>query len=91
MPGYSKPFQSAALRLTKSQQQYNEVSEQIIQIMGGYLDFTDAETLWLAMKEQGLDISISTLYSRLRIFVENGIVEKQIIKYNNNAYRIARK
>lgn len=88
MLSHTRSHQSASLRLTKSQQQYNEVSELIIQLMGDYTDYTDAGTLWLEMKEKGLDISISTFYSRLRLLMENGIVEKQTLKYNRNAYRM---
>jgi Fe2+ or Zn2+ uptake regulation protein len=91
MPSHLRPFQSASLRLTKSQQQYNEISELIIQLMSDYADYTDAETLWLVMKEKGLNVSISTFYSRLRLFIENGIMEKQTLKYNKNAYRMVRK
>jgi len=91
MPNHLRPFQSASLRLSKSQQQYNEISELIIRLMGDHSDYTDAETLWLAMKENGLDISISTFYSRLRLFIEIGMIEKQTLKYNKNAYRMVRK
>jgi len=91
MFSHSRSHQSASLRLTKSQQQYNEISELIIQLMSDYPDYTDAETLWFEMKEKGLDISMSTFYSRLRLFMENGILEKQTLKYNKNAYRMVRK
>jgi Fe2+ or Zn2+ uptake regulation protein len=91
MLSHSRSHQSAPLRLTKSQQQYNEISDLIIQLMNDYPDYTDAETLWLEMKEKGLDISMSTFYSRLRLFMENGVIEKQTLKYNKNAYRMVRK
>ncbi|OKS86273.1 hypothetical protein RG47T_1725 [Mucilaginibacter polytrichastri] len=54
-------------------------------------EYRDAETLWLALKENGLNISISSFYSRLKTFIENGTVEKQTLKYNKNVYRLVRK
>ncbi|NCD72551.1 transcriptional repressor [Mucilaginibacter agri] len=88
MPGHLRPYQSASTRLTKSQQQYYEVSARIIQLMNEYSAYTDAETFWLAMKKSGLQLSLSTFYNRLRFLVDNGIVEKQTVKYNKNLYRV---
>lgn len=84
------PYQTHQTALTKRQQLHHQINELIVDNFGFFDDDIDAETVWLAMKAQGVQLSISSFYTRLKELVEANLMEKKPNGYNKFVYRTTR-
>jgi Fe2+ or Zn2+ uptake regulation protein len=83
------PFRTSKSRPTKPQEQQRIINEQIIDYMTTLPGEKNAESLWLAMCDQGYKMSISSFNTRLKKLVEAGFIEKISLGYNKHSYKIA--
>jgi len=67
------PHQSLKATLTKSQQLRQNKSNLILESFYLYEGDIDAETVWMAIKSKGIELSISTFYNRLKELVEEDL------------------
>jgi Fe2+ or Zn2+ uptake regulation protein len=84
---YQLAYRSSNPRITKQQELSDLLNEQIIIYIHSLTNENDAETLWLAIREQGNVISQSTFNNRLKKLVEAGLVEKRAVGYNKYLYQ----
>lgn len=82
------PFQSFKSTLTKRQQLHQQINELIVENFRLFDSYINAETVWLAMKAKGVELSISSFYNRLKELVEANLIEKKPDGYNKFVYRI---
>jgi Fe2+ or Zn2+ uptake regulation protein len=82
------PFRSSKSRLTKQQEQMQLINQQIIDYMLTIQEDKDAESIWLEIRANGLDISHSSFNTKLKKLVDAGLIEKISFGYNKNSYRI---
>ena len=81
------PYQSLKPTLTKRQRLHHQINELIVENFGLFEDDINAETVWLAMKEKGAELSISSFYNRLKELVEANLIEKRPNGYNKFVYK----
>jgi len=80
-------FRSSKSRITKQQEEYNRITDQILSYIKNLTVEEDAETLWFGMRTGGYDLSISSFNTKLKKLVEAGLIEKRSIGYNKHFYR----
>jgi len=81
------PYQSHQPALTKRQQLHHDSNELIVENFEFFENDIDAETVWLAMKAKGIELSISSFYNRLKELVEANLIEKKPNGYNKFVYK----
>jgi Fe2+ or Zn2+ uptake regulation protein len=81
------PYQSYKNTPTKRQQLHQQINDLILDNFSSFEYEMDAETVWLAMKAKGIELSISTFYNRLKELVEANLIEKKPNGYNKFVYR----
>ena len=81
------PYQSHQAALTKRQQVHHDINELIVENFEFFENDIDAETVWLAMKAKGIELSISSFYTRLKELVEENLIEKKPNGYNKFVYK----
>jgi len=79
-------YRSSKSRITKQQEEYNLLTNQILEYINSLGEEKDAETLWLGLREKGYVMSNTTFYNRLKKLVDNGLIEKITVGYNKNFY-----
>ncbi len=82
------PFRASKSRVTRQEEASMQINALIIAHMRRFPEPQDAETIWLELKADNMDMSISTFYNRIRKLVEIGAVEKKSIGYNKYAYAV---
>jgi Fe2+ or Zn2+ uptake regulation protein len=80
-------FRSSKSRITKQQEEYNRITDQILSYIKNLTEEEDAETLWFGMRAVGHELSISSFNSKLKKLVEADLVEKRSAGYNKHFYR----
>jgi Fe2+ or Zn2+ uptake regulation protein len=80
-------YRASKSRVTKQQEEYNLLTNQILEYINSFDEEKDAETLWLGLREKGNKISNTTFNNRLRKLVGDGLIIKIAIGYNKNFYR----
>lgn len=80
------PYQSKKIVRTKKQLIHEQINVLIVENFSLFDGFTNAETVWLAMKGNGIKLSISSFYNRLKDLVDANIIEKQQNGYNRFVY-----
>jgi Fe2+ or Zn2+ uptake regulation protein len=75
-------------RITKQQEDYNRITDQIMSYVRSLKVEEDAETLWFGMRTAGYEMSISSFNTRLKKLVEAGLIEKRSIGYNKHFYQV---
>ena len=70
------PHQEHKPTPTKKQQLQYHISQLIVENFSEFNDFTEAETVWLAMKAKNIEFSVSTFYTRLSELVQANMIEK---------------
>ncbi|MFA6086294.1 hypothetical protein [Mucilaginibacter sp.] len=80
-------FRSSRSRITKQQEEYNRITDQILSYIKNLTEEEDAETLWFGMRAVGHELSISSFNSKLKKLVEADLVEKKSVGYNKHFYR----
>lgn len=80
-------YRSSKSRITKQQEDYNRITDQVISYIKSLTVEEDAETLWFGMRTAGFKLSISSFNTRLKKLVEAGLVEKRSVGYNKHFYR----
>ena len=81
------PFQTVKNRLTKKRKQHLGIKELIVKIFNSIDGYTNAEVVWLMMKSIGMDLSISSLYNRLKELVNENVIEKSLMAIINLCIR----
>jgi Fe2+ or Zn2+ uptake regulation protein len=81
------PYQSHQSAPTKRQQLHHDINELIVENFEFFENDIDAETVWLAMKAKGIELSISSFYNRLKELVEANLIEKKSNGYNKFVYK----
>jgi Fe2+ or Zn2+ uptake regulation protein len=69
------PYRSSNSRITKQQTKYNLPTDEIISFVKDVTEAEEAEKIWFLMREQGSKMSHTTFNNRLKILVEEGLVE----------------
>ncbi|MDN5288379.1 MAG: hypothetical protein JWR38_4653 [Mucilaginibacter sp.] len=80
-------YRSSKSRITKQQEEYNRITDQILSYIKNLTEKEDAETLWFGMRAVGYELSISSFNSKLKKLVEAGLVEKRSVGYNKHFYQ----
>ena len=80
-------YRSSKSRITKQQEDYNRINDQIMSYIRSRTVEEDAEILWFGMRTAGGDLSISSFNTKLKKLVEAGLVEKRSVGYNKHFYR----
>ena len=88
MVKYAQSFRSSSSRVSKRQQEHNQINEEIVREIAEFKIETDAETIWLTMKGKGHSLSISSFYNRLKELIDAEIIVKKPISYNKYVYSI---
>ncbi|AYL99122.1 hypothetical protein [Mucilaginibacter celer] len=86
-----KQFRASKSRITKQQEEYNLLTNHILEYINSIDEDKDAETLWLGFREKGNKMSNTTFNNRLKKLVDTGLIEKTSIRYNKNFYRALKK
>ena len=81
------PYQSYKGTPTKRQLLHQQINKLILENFGLFDDDVAAETVWLAMKEKGIELSISTFYNRLKELVQANLIEKKPNGYKKFVYK----
>jgi Fe2+ or Zn2+ uptake regulation protein len=81
------PFRSSKSRITKQQKQMQSINQKIIDYMLTIQEDKDAESIWLEIRANGLDISNSSFTTKLKKLVDAGVIEKISFGYNKYMYR----
>jgi len=81
------PHQEQIPDLTKKQQFQHKISKLIVENIGDFDGYTEAEIVWLTMKTKGIEFSVSTFYTRLRELVQANLIEKKKNGYNKYVYK----
>jgi len=79
-------YRASKSRITKQQESYNQIQDQIAGYIKNLTAESDAGTIWMGLKSEGVDISISSFNTRLKKLVEAGLVEKRLAGYNKYFY-----
>jgi Fe2+ or Zn2+ uptake regulation protein len=82
-------FRASKSRLTRQQEDNNQILHQITTYIKNMDAESDAETIWMGMKPAGLDISISSFNNKLKTLVAAGLVKKRSTGYNKYLYQSA--
>jgi len=81
------PFQSFKSTISKKKEKHNKINNLILENFTLFDDFINAETVWLSMKEKGIELSISSFYTRLKELVGASLMEKKNNGYNKFVYK----
>ncbi|GAA3979825.1 hypothetical protein [Mucilaginibacter dorajii] len=82
-------FRASKSRITRQQEDNNQILDQIVEFIVNLDLESDAETIWMQLKTQGVDISISSFNNKLKILVDAGLVIKRSEGYNKHFYSTA--
>jgi Fe2+ or Zn2+ uptake regulation protein len=86
---FSQPqYRSSKSRITKQQEHYSLVTEQIIEYIKKLTEPKDAESIWFGMRSEDYRLSIATFNNRLKKLVEAGLIEKISVGYNKHLYQV---
>lgn len=80
------PYSSSKSRTTKRDQNHIEINEQIVILIASSDAPRNAESIWLDLKSNGMIISMSSVYNRLKNMFDEGIIEKRSVGYNKYEY-----
>jgi len=82
------PFRASKSRLTKQQEKMELINQHIIKFMLTLNEDKDAGSLWIDLKNTGLNISHSSFNNKLKKLVTIGLIEKRSFGYNKHFYRV---
>lgn len=82
------PFRASKSRLTKQQEKIELINQQIIKFMLTLKEDKDAGSLWIDLKNIGLDISHSSFNNKLKKLVAAGHIEKRSFGYNKHYHHV---
>ena len=79
-------FRASKSRITRQQEDNNRTLDQIAGYIKNLDAESDAETIWMGLKTEGLDISISSFNNKLKLLVDAGLIKKRSEGYNKHFY-----
>lgn len=82
------PYRSSKSRLTKQEEAYLMINDQIVAHISALSTPLNAEDIWLGLKMKDMAMSITSFHTRLKRLVEAGRIEKRPVAYNKYEYLI---
>lgn len=82
-------YHAPNLRITNREKKHQFINDQILAVVKGPDAKQMAEKMWLALKENKIEISMASFNTRLKKLVGSGKVQKHSIGYNKYEYWLA--